>query len=352
MPDSSLPHGSPPSPALRSPRPLRPGDRIGVTSPSSGVGPRLAARLEAGIETLRRRGYDVVVGECMSGEGVVSAPKEKRAAELTAMLGDPAIRAVIPPWGGELAVDLLDQLDWDALADAEPTWVVGFSDMSTVLLPLTLRLGWATIHGSNLMDTPYVAPEGLSHWVDIAESTEPFTQRSPGRFRSTGWDDYEGDPGISSMTLDAEGSWSVVGGGYLDMTGRLIGGCVETMTVLAGTPYGDVAAFGRAHADEGLILYLEAAELDAHHIGRMLHGLRLAGWFEDANAILIGRTAGPDCADLTQHEAVVDALGMLDLPIVLDVECGHVQPFLPLVNGALARVVVDRERREITQTLP
>jgi muramoyltetrapeptide carboxypeptidase LdcA involved in peptidoglycan recycling len=42
---------------------------------------------------------------------------------------------------------------------------------------------------------------------------------------------------------------------------------------------------------------------------------------------------------------------MLGVPIVLDVEVGHTQPFLPLVNGALARVVVDGDRHEITQTL-
>ena len=42
---------------------------------------------------------------------------------------------------------------------------------------------------------------------------------------------------------------------------------------------------------------------------------------------------------------------MLDIPVVLDVDCGHVQPMLPLVSGALARVVVDGKRREITQTL-
>ena len=70
----------------------------------------------------------------------------------------------------------------------------------------------------------------------------------------------------------------------------------------------------------------------------------------DANGVLIGRTPAPDTADMTQHEAVSDALGMLDLPVVLDVEIGHLQPFLPLVNGAVAHVVIDGERREITQT--
>ena len=30
--------------------------------------------------------------------------------------------------GRGVAIDLLDQLDWTALAEAEPTWLVGWSD--------------------------------------------------------------------------------------------------------------------------------------------------------------------------------------------------------------------------------
>src|SRR6478736_4719041 len=122
--------------SVRFPRPLVPGDRIGVTAPSSGVGPERHARLAASLTALRERGFDVVVGECMSGAGVVSAPKEQRAAELVDLLCDPGIAAVVPPWGGELAIDLLDQLDWGRLAAAEPTWFVGWSDCSTLLVPL------------------------------------------------------------------------------------------------------------------------------------------------------------------------------------------------------------------------
>ena len=89
------------------------------------------------------------------------------------MLCDPDIAAVVPPWGGEMEIDLLDQLDWAALAAAEPTWLVGWSDICTVMLPLTLRLGWATLHGWNLMDTRYDAPDGLLHWTDLAAATGP-----------------------------------------------------------------------------------------------------------------------------------------------------------------------------------
>ncbi len=50
--------------------------------------------------------------------------------------------------------------------------------------------------------------------------------------------------------------------------------------------------------------------------------------------------------------AVADALGMLDLPVVLDLEIGHVPPHLPLLNGATARIVVDGQHQEIAQAWP
>lgn len=337
--------------AVRFPAPLRPGDRIGVTAPSSGIRPSYRARLDVAVRSLEARGYEVVLGDCLVAEGVVSAPRQQRAAELAAMLADPAIRAVVPPWGGELAIDLLDLLDWSRLADAEPTWLVGFSDLTTLMVPITTRLGWATLHGSNLMDTPYDAPDGLLHWTSLASGPGPFTQTSPGRYRASGWDDYERHPAVSRWTLETPGTWRVLGAGPVDVGGRLIGGCIETLGPIAATPYGDVASFGASHAEEGLIVYLEACEDNAYTIARTLHSLRYAGWFDHANAILIGRTAAPDAPDLSQDGAVADALGDLGVPIVLDVECGHVAPYLPLVNGALARVVVDGDRREITQTL-
>ncbi len=336
------------STALRFPRPIRPGDRIGVTSPSAGVSGEAATRIDFCVEWLRTRGYDVEVGECMDGTGLTSAPAEQRAAELTRMLADPAIGCVVPPWGGETAIDLVDLLDWDALAAAEPTWLVGFSDLSTVLLPLTTRLGWATVHGDNLADTPYAVPDGLLHWLDLVGGEGPFVQRDSGLVAD--WVRFGTDPRATGWTHVGEGRWEVLGGAGVDVTGRLIGGCIETIAHLAGTPYGDVRGWGET-LDEPTIVYLEACEDHAVDICRSLHGMRLAGWFDRAAAVLVGRTSAPDHPELTQRGAVVDALGRLGLPIVLDLEIGHVPPHLPLVNGALARVVVDGDRREITQHL-
>ena len=120
------------------------------------------------MEWLRGRGYDVVVGECMDGTGLTSAPAEARATELDPDAGRSRHRLRGAALGRETAIDLVDLLDWDTLASAEPTWLVGYSDLSTVLVPITTRLGWATIHGDNLADTPYVVPDGLLHWLDLA----------------------------------------------------------------------------------------------------------------------------------------------------------------------------------------
>ena len=100
------------------------------------------------------------------------------------------------------------------------------------------------------------------------------------------------------------------------------------------------------------MVYLEVAEDEAFTACRHLHALRLAGWFDHASAVLVGRTNAPASdGGFTQRDAVVDALGMLDVPVVLDLEIGHVPPHLPLVNGATARVVVDGDTQQITQEL-
>lgn len=336
-------------PMLQFPAALSPGDRIAVTSPSAGVTGPAAERIDFCISWLRDAGFEVVVGELMDGSGLTAGPASDRAAELTTMLCDPTIRCVIPPWGGETAIDIVDLLDWDALAAAEPTWLVGFSDLSTLLVPITTRLGWATVHGDNLADTPYEVPDGLLSWLDVVAGPGPHRQLDSGLIAD--WWRFEEDPHATQWKTDGHGQWVLHGATSLHVTGRLIGGCVETLCNLAGTPYGDVATFGRAHAADGLIVYLEAAGDDAATICRNLHGLRLAGWFDDARAVLVGRTRAADHPQMSQREAVLDALGRLEVPIVFDMEIGHVPPHLPLVNGALATLTIDDDRREIVQQL-
>ncbi|WP_129339766.1 S66 family peptidase [Cellulomonas endophytica] len=326
---------------IRYPRPVRPGDTIGVTAPSSGVADELRPRLDVALEHLAALGLRTRLGRCLDGTGVVSAPARDRAAELDAFVRDPDVRAVVPPWGGEIAMDLLPWVDWDAWAQ-DPTWLVGFSDISTLLLPLTVLTGVATVHGQNLMDTPYRVPAPMLPWTEVV-TTPPggvLVQGAARAYRAQGFDDWVSDPGVTVPTFDTPGEgWVRVDGpGDVDVQGRLIGGCLETVAHLAGTPFGDVPRFAREHAPEGLVVYLESAGSDAYDVTRRLLGLRYAGWFEAASAVLLARTRGPELPGHTHRDAARTALGDLGVPVLTDVDCGHVPPHLALVNGALARV--------------
>lgn len=340
---------------IRYPAPLRPGDTVAVTAPSSGVPDDLRPRLDFCVADLRRRGYRVVLGECLDGTGVTSAPAAVRAAELTALLLDPGVAAVVPPWGGDLAVEVLPHLDLDALAAAEPTWLVGFSDLDTLLLPLTAVLGWASLHGQNLLETPYRVPSPLLSWLDVATAARGSTlaQGASSRHRAVGFDRWQDDPTCTEYPLDVPGRWRLLdpGQGEVRISGRLVGGCIETTSVLAGTPYGDLRAFAGQHAPEGLVLHLEASGDGALDIARDLWRMRLSGWFEVATAVLVARTAAPDSPGFSQLDAVRSVLGDLDLPVVLDVDCGHLPPHLALVNGARADVVVAGDVQQVVQHL-
>lgn len=66
-------------------------------------------------------------------------------------LTEPGIAAVMPPWGDELAMELLPLLDFRVLMDVPAKWFSRFADLSTLHLPLTSVASWATLHGPNRM---------------------------------------------------------------------------------------------------------------------------------------------------------------------------------------------------------
>ncbi|MFN1209063.1 LD-carboxypeptidase, partial [Enterococcus lactis] len=65
------------------------------------------------------------------------------------MMKDENIQMNFPPRGGELLIEILDSVDFDEL---QPKWIVGYSDISTLLLAITLKTGIATAHGTNIID--------------------------------------------------------------------------------------------------------------------------------------------------------------------------------------------------------
>ncbi|MGC0153611.1 S66 family peptidase [Chromobacterium vaccinii] len=320
---------------IRFPAPLKPGDAIAVTAFSSGVHRQLHGRLDDALASLRARGYRVVEGECLRDEKRdASAPAAARLAELRRFLFDPDIRAILPPWGGERAIELLPGLDFDALAELPPKWIAGFSDVSTLMAPLTLRAGWATLHGPNLMDLPLRDRVfGNEALLAALETGMPPGQSQHDRYWR--WDAPGRQFANRVRLLDGEAG---------KMEGRLIGGCLDVLVSLQGTPYFDLDAFKA----EPAILYLENCELAPCGVLRALAGLRLSGAMDGLAGLVLGRSNGPDAADgdaLDYEGALRAALDGLPCPVAIDADIGHVPPQWSLFNGAWAALEVFGEGR-------
>lgn len=327
------------------PAPLQPGSRIAVTAPSSGVQAPLHRRLDIVINQLRTVGFEVAEGSCLRSEQhSASAPAAERAAELMRLLLGDDIAAVIPPWGGELAIELLDLLDWTALQSARPKWLLGYSDTSTLLLPMTLRLNWATAHGPGLMDLAPGQTDPLTREVmaTLARAEgDSFVQQQSTHWQLK-WTDFADVPDTVYQLTEPTRWWALNGALSAQFEGRLIGGCIDTLMHIAGTAYGDVRRFIADNAaDAGTVLYLENAELSPTAFVRALHRLRWAGWLDGINGLLVGRSAAPDTTDphqLRYADALHQTLGRLPCPVLVDVDIGHRPPQMVLVNGALAQV--------------
>lgn len=245
---------------IRFPAPLQPGDRIAVCAVSSGVPEVMQGGLDAALHCLRAAGYQVLEGATLRRQRQdASGSVAERLADLQRFLYDPDIRAILPPWGGELAIQLLSGIDFARLATLPPKWLCGFSDVSTLAVPLTLLSGWATLHAPNLFDLGDTErqQEQQALWHSWQYGLPPQQAAFP-RF----WP--FGDPGVSR-----DSGVRVLGGGSAVMEGRLVGGCLDVLSRLVGTRYFDLRAFKRQPA----ILYLENCELAPCELARALTGM-------------------------------------------------------------------------------
>src|SRR5690606_41026675 len=100
--------------------------------------------LEQAIARQQQNGFDIKTGKtAWTQEFAKSAPAKKRAAEFMDMMNDPGIDFIFPPWGGGLLIEMLQYID---LSQIQPKWVLGYSDLSVLLLAITLKTGIATAH--------------------------------------------------------------------------------------------------------------------------------------------------------------------------------------------------------------
>lgn len=241
------------------------------------------------------------------------------------MLFDEEIDVIMPPWGGDFLIEILPYLDFETIATYKPKWIHGYSDISTLLISVTTKLGWATSHGPNILDL-------------ASENLDPLTSDI---FNVMGNRNFSQSP---SMSYQIEWpKWTIHNWGYHPIKGGLLGGCLDTMMRLAGTKYLPIKQFHETIQSK-IIWYFESAYMCPEDIFRCMYQGFLLGWFENCAAILIGRIS-PNTyrsSNIDVQLMVEKRLQWIDVPIITECDVGHFPPQLTLINGALAEITVDR----------
>lgn len=322
---------------------------IGVTAPSSGVEEELHELVKLSCSRLEANGYCIICGDTLwTQDKAKSSPAKKRAQEFNEMMKNEAIDLILPPWGGELLIEILEELDFDNMKNK---WVLGYSDTSMLLLAITLKTGIATAHGTNLIDLRgEFSDDTTAMWVSVlsTKTGSSITQYSSEKYQQK-WQHDNPSPCVFHLTVETK--WKIVSGVKVKAEGRLLGGCIDIIRHLIGTPYGDLQNFREKHIhDEPIMWYFENCELKTTDLRRSLMQMKLAGWFENCTCIIFGRSpANEPVENYTIEDVYQDLSDELEIPIVYDIDCGHVPPQITFINGAYGMVEVEDGKGTIVQ---
>lgn len=299
---------------------LRPGDAIGVVSPSTPVTPELAGQLEKGIEFLSDLGFQVVLGEHVYSTtwGYAASPQEK-ADDINRLFADGSIKGIVCSQGGATANACLPYLDWKTI-HLYPKVFLGISDITVLLNAFYHRAGLVTFHGNDVM-------WGLGR-NPAAYDRDEFVARL-----------MEGQIG----QVPPHGERRTIRGGAAE--GKLLGGNLGCLLKLAGTPY--FPDFS------GAILFVEAIGVTPETCDYLFQQLKQMGVFGQIRGVLVGYIDGlqnNEDRTLMQMEDVLLRLSAgYNWPILKTDDFGHNCPNTVLPVGGLVRIDADRRTVEILE---
>ena len=298
--------------SLTKPESLVRGDAAVLLSPSYQTP---YENIENGAALLRSHGLKPVIGEnCREVfQGQYAGTPRRRAESLLQALCDPLVKAIICNRGGYGALHLLDLIPPETIA-ANPKWLVGYSDIST-LHAMFNKAGVMSLHApmcsSFAKDSRSLSTELM---MDVLAGAVP-------RYRLPG--DSRNIPGHAE--------------------GRLTGGNLCTITPLLGT-------WADWTRDGDFILFLEDVEEPMHNIDRQFNVLRLSGALDRCKGVILGEFT--DCAGeftLPDVESLLlEYLRGYGIPVVCGFPAGHDEVNLPLLMGARTCLDVTDQGAEIS----
>ncbi|WP_232695897.1 S66 family peptidase [Brevibacillus daliensis] len=328
---------------------LEEGATIGITAPSSGVKVELHDLIKLSCSRMKTKGFSVICGETVwTQDKAKSSPAKIRATEFNDMMQDDNIHIIIPPWGGELLIEILEYIDFENI---KSKWILGYSDISALLLAITLQTGIATAHGTNLVELRgEFSDDTTAMWQSVlsTKTGESILQHSSLYYQKE-WN--HSDPSLCVFHLTEQTCWKVISNTNVKIQGRLLGGCIDVIRHLIGTPFGNLQHFQNYQINnEPILWFFENCELTTTDLRRSLVQMKLAGWFDNCTGLIFGRSPANQSIDNYTVEDIYKELSEeLQIPIIYDIDCGHVPPQITLINGAYAEIEVEDGKGSMKQ---
>ncbi len=299
---------------VRPPR-LRPGIRVALVAPAGPL-PELDDLTRA-AELCRALGWEPLVAPHAGAQhGYLAGTDAERLGDLNDALADTTVGAIWCIRGGYGLTRILAGVDYTA-ARSHPKVVLGFSDVTALLLALHQQAGLITFHGPLAFHS--MSAFTRAHLESVVTAPAPAGGLRPP------------DPPAGLLVPQAERIISLVGG---MAEGPLVGGNLSLLQCLIGTPF--------LPALDGAILFLEDVGEELYRIDRILSHLRLAGLLQRVAGVALGRFTemnrrGSEAA--TGLDRVLsDYLLPLRIPVVMGLPIGHVTDQWTLPIGARARL--------------
>lgn len=307
---------------------LKKSDYIGIFSPSSPITYSCPKRFERAKRYLQDKGFKIVEGNLTGKYDFYRAGSIKeRAEELNNLIRDPKVKCIISTIGGMNSNSLLPYIDYEAFKK-NPKIIIGYSDVTAILLAIYEQTGISTYYGPAL-----VASFGeLSPFVDstyryfkeitMDEIKIPYVFEIP---------QYWTDEYVNWETQDRgkeerENRWITIYEGVA--RGRVIGGNLNTMQGIWGSKY-------MPEIKDGDILFIEDSLKDAATIERSFSFLKVNGVFDRISGIILGKHELFDDLKTGKkpYEILLEVLGNKKLPFIADFDCCHTHPMMTLPIG-------------------
>ncbi len=290
---------------------LKPGDTIAITSPAGAVWD--PAQVETFSTILKGFGFKIVLGKTLNEKfGYFAGTDELRANELNTFFADPSIKGIFCMKGGWGCARLLDKLDFK-LIEKNPKVIIGFSDITTLLIAITAKTGLITFHG----------PVGNSGWNNWTSDVFKNVTMNPHKLNVF-------------MNPTNEDTIVTINSGRA--SGDLMGGNLTVIASLMGTLY--------LPEWKDKILFLEEVKEEPYSIDRMLTQLKLCGVLDQISGFVFGKCAKclaeePQKA-FTFHEVILQHLKPLGIPAFYGAMIGHIENKLTVPLGIRATIDADK----------